>query len=279
MDVNYSNMDYSKIVPISSILPELNVVNYIESPDPLSWGPRINDDFELILIREGVFNYETAVRKLECNPGSLLIIPPGEEHTLYSPGSKWAISCIHCLPHGSYPWYTGLVTLDPMPEGVIDFSEEFNSLDALFYRCSQLFNSYEPYSKELAVTCCREIWLRCAAKTRGSSLPVSARMQAMLAYIKDHINEKMDRNILAERFYLSPEYVNAIFKKELGISTSACINREKVIHGYHLLHTLGLTVSEAAYACGFNDPFYFSRVCRKILGVAPDNLRGRKYFS
>ncbi|NQT59182.1 MAG: helix-turn-helix transcriptional regulator [Bacteroidetes bacterium] len=273
-------MDYNKIVPIANILPVLNIVNYIGSCDPMSWGPRINDDFELILIRKGVFSYESGINEtLDCLPGMILIIPPGEEHTLYSPETEWAFSCIHCLPHGGYPWSTGLISLDPKPRSIIDFSDNFTYMDELFYRCNTLFNSYDAYSTELAVTCCREIWLRCAAKSPGNSLQVSERMQHMLAYIREHIADRMNRQVLAEIFHLSPEYVNTLFKQELGISTSACIHREKVIHGYQLLHSQGLSVAETAYACGFSDPFYFSRVFKKVLGIAPDRLRGRTYFT
>jgi two-component system response regulator YesN len=35
------------------------------------------------------------------------------------------------------------------------------------------------------------------------------------------------------------------------------------------------SVSEVAYAVGFNDPLYFSRVFRKITGTSPSNYSPR----
>jgi len=279
MDVHYRCMDYSKIISVADIMPQVNIANYYGSTGTQSWGPRIIQDFEFILIRQGTFVYESeTVGSMDCFRGEVLVIPPNEEHTLTTPETAWAFSCIHNLPHGGYPWYSGMVTLDPTLKRKIDFSDTYAYMDDLFHRCSDLFNSYEPYSTELSATCCREIWLRCAARSPGGQPQVTERMKAMLTFIRQHIDRKMNRKILAEEFNLSPEYVNALFKLELGISTSACINREKVIYGYHLLHSKGMSVAEAAYACGFTDPFYFSRVCKRILGIAPDTLRSRKYF-
>ncbi len=273
-------MDYSKIVSIAEIVPQVNIANYYGSKETVTWGSRSQQDYEFILMRRGIFVYEAeAVGSIECNPGEVLIIPPNEEHVFTAPNTEWAFSCIHNLPHGGYPWFTGMVSLDPAPEQIIDFSDNFVYMDALFHRCSDLFNSYEAYSTELAATCCREIWLHCAARSPGDRQQVSDRMKVILAHIRQHMKERIDRNSLAAAFHISPEHVNYLFKRELGISTSACINREKVIHGYHLLHSQGFSVSEAAYACGFTDPFYFSRVFKKILGIAPDTVRGRKYFT
>lgn len=40
-----------------------------------------------------------------------------------------------------------------------------------------------------------------------------------------------------------------------------------------MLTETGHTVGEIAYACGFRDPFHFSRLVKGLQGVSPQNLR------
>lgn len=282
-------MDYNKIYSIKRILPRVNAVNYFTLTDVSSWGPRELPDFELILIREGAFLYErldqTALHESEndsteiyLGPGDILIIPPGENHLFSAVHKKGAISCIHCLPSEDAPWNTGLVSLFPQPRYKTSLREKQAELDALFRKCNFLFSGYDNYRDELLTTACREIWLHCASKWESSDLLLSPRMEAMIAYIQNNCTGTLTRQDLSARFSLSPEYINALFKKELGLTPTACINRERILLAYKYLQRDGLSVSETAFRCGFNDPFYFSRVFKKELGIPPGTLKNRKYF-
>lgn len=41
---------------------------------------------------------------------------------------------------------------------------------------------------------------------------------------------------------------------------------------YRLIHEQGKSVKEAAYAAGYQDPFYFSRVFKRTLGIPPSQV-------
>ena len=71
---------------------------------------------------------------------------------------------------------------------------------------------------------------------------------------------------------VTPAYVNMIFKRELGTTPSALINRERMIVAHHLIRNQGLLVQEAAHRVGFEDPFYFSRVFTRIMGIQPSEI-------
>jgi len=273
-------MDYNKIIPLTSIQPVVNIANYFTLKDVSSWGPRILPDYELILIREGLFGYERKGEDLlPLNPGDILCIPPGEEHTFSAMKKTGSISCIHCLPTPDAPWQTGLVRLDPAPLRKTVFGQDYSEMEVLFKKCSVLFTGYDNYREELLSTVCREIWLRCGSKWSSRNHPRTTRMDEMILYIHDHCREDLTRHDLAEVFHLSPEYINALFKKEMGLSPTDCINRERIFLAYEYLNTKGLTVKETAYSCGFNDPFYFSRVFKNILGITPEMVRSRRFFN
>jgi AraC-like DNA-binding protein len=105
-----------------------------------------------------------------------------------------------------------------------------------------------------------------------ASTKLSPRMEAMLAYIRGHLQQPLSRQTLASAFGLSPEHINLLFRRELGMTPSAVINRERVMLAYRLIHEQGKSVKEAAYAVGYQDPFYFSRVFKRTLGIPPSQV-------
>ncbi|MGL1891434.1 MAG: helix-turn-helix domain-containing protein [Spirochaetaceae bacterium] len=284
-------MDYNKILPIKEIQPSVHIVNYIKWDDMSQiWGPRIIADFEMILIREGTFSYieeKVFPNSFQCDkringslnltlkPGDMLLIPPGVEHVLKTESNAGAFSCIHNDPYGDHSNNNNNIKLSPTPEYKTDLFEHMELFDSLFFRTNELFESYQLYRDELLSTLCREIWLRCAARwdVQSKEVQISERMKMMLGYIKVNCQRDIGRNELAEEFNLTAEHVNSLFKKELNISPSTCINRERVLLGYSKIYNGGLSVKEAAFECGFNDPLYFSKVFKKVLGVSPSSLR------
>ena len=289
-------MDYNKIISIQNIHPQVRIANYFTlQTGRNSWGPRRIPDFEMIFIREGRFRYDehekTGVSfaykgriggqfQILLEPGDVLLIPPEINHTFSAISGSGAISCIHCLPLDGISWGKGEFYLSPSPAYRTAFSDKMDLMDNLFYKCNDLFSGYHLFRQELLSTVCREIWLNCAA--RWEVLPnettVSERMKGMMEFIKVNCTKDVNRKDLAARFSLTPEYVNTLFKQELGMSPTACINKERILLGYSMIHNEGLSVKEAAYRCGFHDPFYFSRVFKKVLGITPETLRGRVYF-
>jgi transcriptional regulator GlxA family with amidase domain len=94
-------------------------------------------------------------------------------------------------------------------------------------------------------------------------------MQEMVGWLRQHLTEPVSRRDLAARLYVTPEHINAMFKKELGISPTQFVHRERVLLANRLMLTEGLSVKEAAARTGFCDQFYFSKVFKKVMGVPP----------
>ncbi|MBF9017943.1 MULTISPECIES: AraC family transcriptional regulator [unclassified Oceanispirochaeta] len=267
-------MDNSKIMQIADIHPLVNFANYFNLDAESVWGPRRIPDYELILIRRGKFRYEmSGADPRDLEEGMVLLILPGIEHYLYSCLPGGAISCIHCLPLSGPKGVALFCPISPTPQTITDVSSDFALMDELFRRCTALYEGYGPYNEELAGTVCREIWLYCASRWQDGTDPLSIRMERMLQFINENIQRPLSRKDLADEFNLAPEYVNALFKKELGFSPTYCIQREKVLQACNFLLQGDCSVTEAAYRCGFRDPLYFSRVFKKILGLPPKTLR------
>jgi len=78
---------------------------------------------------------------------------------------------------------------------------------------------------------------------------------------------------MADRVHLSPNYLSDLLKKETGRTTKDHINHFLVEKAKGRLVNSNDTVSEIAYALGFNYPHYFSRLFKAKTGVTPQQYR------
>ncbi len=96
--------------------------------------------------------------------------------------------------------------------------------------------------------------------------------QAM-AYIHEHYASPVSRTDLARHVSLSEDYLTACFRKELGVTPIAYLNRYRVHRARQLLSDTDKTITEIAMQVGFSDSGYFSRVFRREVGVSPETYR------
>jgi AraC-like DNA-binding protein len=114
-----------------------------------------------------------------------------------------------------------------------------------------------------------------AALERNRELSQQAQrlVRQAMAYIHQHYADPISRADLAQHVALSEDYLTACFRKELGVTPIAYINRFRVNQAQQLLLDTGRTITEIARDVGFSDSGYFSRVFRREVGVSPTDYR------
>ena len=80
---------------------------------------------------------------------------------------------------------------------------------------------------------------------------------------------------LANCVHLSPNYLSDLLKKETGKNAKEHINQYVVENARQQLLNSNKTVSQIAYALGFNYPHYFSRMFKRHTGYSPKEFRVR----
>ncbi len=93
-------------------------------------------------------------------------------------------------------------------------------------------------------------------------------------YIKAHL-DTVTRSQIAQTFYLSPNYVSKLFRKETGVSLSEYIQGEKIKLAKRLLTQEDLQISEIAFRTGYPSFAHFSRQFKKYTGVSPTEYRNQ----
>ena len=79
----------------------------------------------------------------------------------------------------------------------------------------------------------------------------------------------------AERSGVSNSYLSYIFKQETGGNFSTALTRHRIEEAKKLLATTTLKIYQIAEQVGFSNPYYFSKVFKKISGYSCKDYRNR----
>ncbi|RRJ97169.1 AraC family transcriptional regulator [Opitutaceae bacterium TAV4] len=92
--------------------------------------------------------------------------------------------------------------------------------------------------------------------------------------VRDQLyNSELNVAFVAQRLGCSADYLSHLFHKETGETLIHYIHRQRVAGAVQALGSQVLSISEIAWACGFADPGYFTRVFRKHTGLTPQAYR------
>ncbi len=87
-------------------------------------------------------------------------------------------------------------------------------------------------------------------------------------YISEHYTEKIAVADIAQKIGISTGYLHGIFKQQTGMSVLEYMNRYRVGIIKQTLERGGISLKEAAYQVGIDDPSYMSRLFKKLEGIS-----------
>lgn len=92
-------------------------------------------------------------------------------------------------------------------------------------------------------------------------------------YIKSNLNEELTRTQIAEYIYLSPDYLSRIFKQETGMQLTEYITQKRIQGAKRLLIETDMSIGDIAFAVGYSNWAYFSKVFREKNEETPAQFR------
>ena len=120
-------------------------------------------------------------------------------------------------------------------------------------------------------------WANYLLYTAFASLDQTAKQQTISQkvhrYIKEHYAENIDRNSIAEEFYVNPEYLGKIYKRETGKNLRDTITEYRIKKAKEMLTHPNVRIGEIAMEVGFDSFTYFSTMFKKYVGTSPNEYR------
>ncbi|HWS01200.1 MAG TPA: AraC family transcriptional regulator, partial [Prolixibacteraceae bacterium] len=97
----------------------------------------------------------------------------------------------------------------------------------------------------------------------------------VISFLQKSIDKSLTLNEIAASVNLSASHFASIFKKSTGFSVIDYFNHMKTQKACQYLQFTDLRIAEIAGKLGVEDPYYFSRMFTKIIGMSPNQYRCR----
>lgn len=228
--------------------------------------------YEVFYFIEGDIDYRVESSEYLLTPGSILLIPPNTFHGVkINSCQKYHRFSIHFLPELFVPderslllsifksrkWYFPVVEkyhLDPYFSAILDcihLQEPLKSI-ALKARITSLL------SQLLTIYDVAKPFEPCGNRTA----------QKLAVYINEHLGEKITLDLLSERFFLSKNHMNVVFKKATGTTILQYIRLKRLALAQNEM-LRGAAAGEAALKSGFTDYSNFYRAYKMVYGCEP----------
>lgn len=106
---------------------------------------------------------------------------------------------------------------------------------------------------------------------------VSRHIVLAIDYIREHVQDSLSVESIANALSLNPSYLSKLFKQEMNITISQYIRQEKITVAQNMLRHLDESSLNIANFLGFSSQSHFIQVFKKETGMTPEDYRRRYY--
>lgn len=217
-------------------------------------------------------------RDVEVAPGCAITVPSGAPHEYGADrDDPWTIFWMHFV--GDFvPVYVPHVQAG---RGVEVSSERSDFAVQLFQRMFSLLSRGTAESYLITASAAAELILSSIYLDNRSIFDCtngagSQEVEELIAYIQDHLRERITLDDLCSRSHLSVSRISQLFREMTGHAPIDFIQHQRIQRACYYLDATTDSIGQIAEQIGFEDQFYFSRVFRKITGMPPRQYRKRR---
>ena len=98
-------------------------------------------------------------------------------------------------------------------------------------------------------------------------------IRQVLAYIDDYLTEELNARVLGEMIYMNPDYLAALFNREVGETLHQHILRRRIEEAARFMRYSGESISTIASFYRFSSQSHFTAVFKKHMGMTPSKYR------
>jgi AraC family transcriptional regulator len=98
-------------------------------------------------------------------------------------------------------------------------------------------------------------------------------IEDVMRYIRKHINEPLDRGILASVAGFSVPHFHRVFTAHVGESAASYVRRLRLERAGHKLRMGAINITEVALAAGYDTHAAFSKAFKQQFGLSPREFR------
>ncbi len=235
---------------------------------------RVLNEYQVNYITDGEGIYENRSGKYRIRPGSLLITKPGEWHR-YRP--KKTVGWVeHYVGFAGYiadhlfsrPWFI-------QKNAVVHIGNREAILDT-YYKIFEYIQEEKPGYQQVSAGMVMKLLGFIVSLDRQkdfSGKRVEKIIQDACFTIRENVDKDMDFHGFAGSYGIGYSYFRKMFKKYTGVPPVQYHLELKILRAKEMLLHTDMSIKEISYKLGFQSIFYFSRLFKSKLGIAPSEIR------
>ncbi|MEI6083529.1 MAG: AraC family transcriptional regulator [Verrucomicrobiota bacterium] len=202
-------------------------------------------------------------RRTMLHPGQLYLIPPHHRLT-HGTDKEFVVDWLHFQPLSSL--------LDARLSKLAAVQSFANRWSPITMALAEFFRQPTP-----SMTCRVQALVLDVVGETLERIPAESgrgeRLLPALRFMDDHVTTAPRLAAIARKVNLSPEHFHRLFREQFQTTPFEYLLRRRLAKAHRLLLEGGLSVKEVAAACGYDDPYYFSRIFRQRQGATPRDVR------
>lgn len=266
----------------------LDFIYLNDSRLPLGFPEHSHDYIETVIAIEGRGIHRVNGHPYETTPGDVCVIQGNSVHCFEHTSPDFRIINVMHLPDKvcfplellrKMPGYQALFVMEPAQRSEGEFKARLKLSDVALSGILTLSRRMEEELSakrdgfesalhalllEMVVTLSREY-----SKSSELGARRMLRMGEAIAWMEANYASKVSLPELAKRAALSERQFLRIFRKAFGVPPLERLLEIRVKAAAEMLKDGSVPVSEAAFACGFNDSNYFCKQFKRFYGSAP----------
>lgn len=200
-----------------------------------------------------------------------IVIPKNIAHNYKSSITKpWTIYWLHFAGEKASLFVNAIVRSCEVSSKIEDrFTDRIFLFDEIY---KNLTTGYSNENLEYANTCLWHVLgsLKYSSQFKSQNeFKKNSSINKCIEFIKNNIDRQMTVSELAAYSGFSESHFSLLFKKKTGQSPLNFSIYHKIQYACHLIEFSDSKVSDIATQLGYEDPFYFSRIFSKVMGVSP----------
>lgn len=224
--------------------------------------------------------YKIGDKKYSVSTNEFFILPSNVEHAYgCNEDNPWTIYWIHFGGDMLSFFNEMQVVKDHFKPSYIKSNSEIFSLFSKIYKT--LEKGYSTDNLIFANMCLSHFITLFIynSKHTADSIPSTEKIDCVdgsITYMQQHIDGNISLNELSKTNNYSTSRFSNLFKQKTGYAPIDYFIQMKMQKACQQLDFSDKSIKDVAYTLGFDDPYYFSRRFRKIIGLSPSKYRAIK---